>query len=217
MPLLLLTQNDTDFFSVFSPFCNHRVNHEWEYIFADGRKLLQFFSSEYLSWKLCNFWESKNSNVRKWIRNNLELLICNFNFSPFESLIANPNLIFLIPQVTWKFSRTSSVPSGFCCAWMFCYFYRQHVNWLAVFGSETTWNQQRNGKRDDSYHCLFSSFPLVSHLKICSRKLKKKMTNISVRYRAALGRVCLKLVIVMGVTWIVDVLSWAIGGPHYIW
>lgn len=28
---------------------------------------------------------------------------------------------------------------------------------------------------------------------------------------------CLKLVIVMGVTWIVDVLSWAIGGPHYIW
>ncbi|CRK90996.1 CLUMA_CG004684, isoform A [Clunio marinus] len=35
--------------------------------------------------------------------------------------------------------------------------------------------------------------------------------------RAALGRVCLKLVIVMGVTWIVDVLSWAVGGPHYIW
>jgi hypothetical protein len=51
----------------------------------------------------------------------------------------------------------------------------------------------------------------------CSRKSKTKMTNISVRYRAALGRVCLKLVIVMGVTWIVDVLSWAIGGPHYIW
>ena len=43
------------------------------------------------------------------------------------------------------------------------------------------------------------------------------MINISIRYRAALGRVCLKLVIVMGVTWIVDVLSWAIGGPHYIW
>lgn len=48
-------------------------------------------------------------------------------------------------------------------------------------------------------------------------KFKGKMTKISVRYRAALGRVCLKLVIVMGVTWIVDVLSWAIGGPHYIW
>lgn len=54
-------------------------------------------------------------------------------------------------------------------------------------------------------------------LKNCLRKLKRKMTNFSVRYRAALGRVCLKLVIVMGVTWIVDVLSWAIGGPHYIW
>jgi G protein-coupled receptor Mth (Methuselah protein) len=35
--------------------------------------------------------------------------------------------------------------------------------------------------------------------------------------RAALGRVCLKLVIVMGVTWIADVASWAVGGPHYLW
>uniref|UniRef100_A0A336LR90 CSON011196 protein n=1 Tax=Culicoides sonorensis TaxID=179676 RepID=A0A336LR90_CULSO len=35
--------------------------------------------------------------------------------------------------------------------------------------------------------------------------------------RAALGRVCMKLVIVMGITWIADVLSWAIGGPHHIW
>jgi G protein-coupled receptor Mth (Methuselah protein) len=43
------------------------------------------------------------------------------------------------------------------------------------------------------------------------------MSKISIRYRAALGRVCLKLVIVMGVTWIIDVISWAIGGPHYIW
>lgn len=48
-------------------------------------------------------------------------------------------------------------------------------------------------------------------------KFKTKITKISVRFRAALGRVCLKLVIVMGVTWICDVLSWAIGGPHYIW
>lgn len=43
------------------------------------------------------------------------------------------------------------------------------------------------------------------------------MSKISVRYRAALGRVCMKLVIVMGVTWIVDVVSWAVGGPHYVW
>lgn len=43
------------------------------------------------------------------------------------------------------------------------------------------------------------------------------MTNISIRYRAALGRVCIKLVVVMGVTWIVDVVSWAVGGPHYFW
>jgi G protein-coupled receptor Mth (Methuselah protein) len=49
------------------------------------------------------------------------------------------------------------------------------------------------------------------------KKLKRKMSKISVRYRAALGRVCMKLVIVMGVTWIVDVVSWAVGGPHYVW
>ncbi|XP_063974263.1 probable G-protein coupled receptor Mth-like 1 [Diachasmimorpha longicaudata] len=35
--------------------------------------------------------------------------------------------------------------------------------------------------------------------------------------RAALGRVCLKLVFVMGVTWIADVISWAVGGPDYMW
>ncbi|KAL1140237.1 hypothetical protein AAG570_000169 [Ranatra chinensis] len=35
--------------------------------------------------------------------------------------------------------------------------------------------------------------------------------------RATLGRVCLKLVVVMGVTWVLDVVSWAVGGPHYLW
>lgn len=39
----------------------------------------------------------------------------------------------------------------------------------------------------------------------------------SIISRAALGRVCLKLVVVMGVTWVADVLSWAVGGPHYFW
>lgn len=43
------------------------------------------------------------------------------------------------------------------------------------------------------------------------------MSKFSIRYRAALGRVCLKLVIVMGITWIIDVISWAVGGPNYIW
>lgn len=35
--------------------------------------------------------------------------------------------------------------------------------------------------------------------------------------RATLGRVCLKLVVVMGITWIADVVSWAIGGPQFLW
>ncbi|XP_045542743.1 probable G-protein coupled receptor Mth-like 1 [Papilio machaon] len=35
--------------------------------------------------------------------------------------------------------------------------------------------------------------------------------------RAALGRVCAKLVVVMGVTWVADVVSWAAGGPAYLW
>uniref|UniRef100_A0ABD2XQF0 G-protein coupled receptors family 2 profile 2 domain-containing protein n=1 Tax=Trichogramma kaykai TaxID=54128 RepID=A0ABD2XQF0_9HYME len=34
---------------------------------------------------------------------------------------------------------------------------------------------------------------------------------------AALGKVCLKLVIVMGVPWIFDVLSWMAGGPDFLW
>jgi G protein-coupled receptor Mth (Methuselah protein) len=35
--------------------------------------------------------------------------------------------------------------------------------------------------------------------------------------RAALGRVCMKLVVVMGVSWIADVLSWIVGGPQELW
>ncbi|XP_022902704.2 probable G-protein coupled receptor Mth-like 1 isoform X1 [Onthophagus taurus] len=44
------------------------------------------------------------------------------------------------------------------------------------------------------------------------RELVKSTTE-----RAALGRVCLKLVIVMGVFWIADIISWAVGGPHEYW
>nr|XP_029719926.1 probable G-protein coupled receptor Mth-like 1 isoform X2 [Aedes albopictus] len=35
--------------------------------------------------------------------------------------------------------------------------------------------------------------------------------------RAALGRVCMKLVVVMGITWVADVASWVFKGPYYIW
>ncbi|XP_073829538.1 adhesion G-protein coupled receptor methuselah-like 1 [Musca autumnalis] len=35
--------------------------------------------------------------------------------------------------------------------------------------------------------------------------------------KTALGKVCLKLVVVMGVTWIVEVISWLVGGPDDIW
>nr|CAD7567474.1 unnamed protein product [Timema californicum] len=35
--------------------------------------------------------------------------------------------------------------------------------------------------------------------------------------RAALGRVCVKLVIMMGLTWVLDIISWAVGGPSYLW
>lgn len=44
------------------------------------------------------------------------------------------------------------------------------------------------------------------------RELVKSTTE-----RAALGRVCMKLVVVMGVTWIADVISWAVGGPQEVW
>jgi len=44
------------------------------------------------------------------------------------------------------------------------------------------------------------------------RELVKSTTE-----RAALGRVCMKLVVVMGVTWIADVVSWAVGGPQELW
>jgi hypothetical protein len=64
-----------------------------------------------------------------------------------------------------------------------------------------------------------------------THRFKKRMFNVlAIRHhrylplhginfvsRATLGRVCLKLVVVMGLTWLADVISWAVGGPHYIW
>ncbi|KAG5877204.1 hypothetical protein JTB14_017706 [Gonioctena quinquepunctata] len=44
------------------------------------------------------------------------------------------------------------------------------------------------------------------------RELVKSTTE-----RAALGRVCMKLVVVMGVNWIWDLLSVAVGGPTEFW
>ncbi|CAG9859335.1 unnamed protein product [Phyllotreta striolata] len=44
------------------------------------------------------------------------------------------------------------------------------------------------------------------------RELVKSTTE-----RAALGRVCLKLVVVMGVSWIADLISFIAGGPQEIW
>ncbi|XP_059489772.1 probable G-protein coupled receptor Mth-like 1 [Neocloeon triangulifer] len=35
--------------------------------------------------------------------------------------------------------------------------------------------------------------------------------------RTTLGNVCLKLVVVMGVTWLADIVSWFVGGPSYLW
>lgn len=47
--------------------------------------------------------------------------------------------------------------------------------------------------------------------------LWKREVVKSTSERATLGRVCLKLVVVMGITWIADVASWALGGPDYLW
>lgn len=47
--------------------------------------------------------------------------------------------------------------------------------------------------------------------------LWKREVVKSTTERAALGRVCMKLVVVMGVTWVADVISWAVGGPQYLW
>ncbi|XP_012264182.2 probable G-protein coupled receptor Mth-like 1 [Athalia rosae] len=47
--------------------------------------------------------------------------------------------------------------------------------------------------------------------------LWKREVVKSTTERAALGRVCMKLVVVMGVTWVADVLSWGVGGPQYLW
>lgn len=44
------------------------------------------------------------------------------------------------------------------------------------------------------------------------RELVKSTTE-----RAALGRVCIKLVVVMGVSWIADIISWLVGGPQEVW
>lgn len=58
-------------------------------------------------------------------------------------------------------------------------------------------------------------FAATAHELTCG--LWKREVVKSNTERATLGRVCLKLVVVMGLTWVADVISWAVGGPHYIW
>ncbi|XP_046389773.1 probable G-protein coupled receptor Mth-like 1 [Ischnura elegans] len=49
------------------------------------------------------------------------------------------------------------------------------------------------------------------------REVAKSSPHADGADRATLGRVCLKLVVVMGVTWVADVISWAVGGPSHAW
>ncbi|KAI8124291.1 putative G-protein coupled receptor Mth-like 1 [Lucilia cuprina] len=58
-------------------------------------------------------------------------------------------------------------------------------------------------------------FVSTTHQLTCG--LWKRDDVKSTTEKTALGKVCLKLVVVMGVTWIVDVLSWIVGGPQCWW
>ncbi|KAM7347331.1 adhesion G-protein coupled receptor methuselah-like 1 isoform 1-T4 [Cochliomyia hominivorax] len=58
-------------------------------------------------------------------------------------------------------------------------------------------------------------FVSTTHQLTCG--LWKRDDVKSTTEKTALGKVCLKLVVVMGVTWIVDVISWIVGGPQHWW
>ena len=58
-------------------------------------------------------------------------------------------------------------------------------------------------------------FVSTTHQLTCG--LWKRDDVKSTTEKTALGKVCLKLVVVMGVTWIVDVISWLVGGPDCWW
>lgn len=58
-------------------------------------------------------------------------------------------------------------------------------------------------------------FVSTTHQLTCG--LWKRDDVKSTTEKTALGKVCLKLVVVMGVTWIVDVISWIVGGPSCWW
>ncbi|XP_037936208.1 probable G-protein coupled receptor Mth-like 1 [Teleopsis dalmanni] len=58
-------------------------------------------------------------------------------------------------------------------------------------------------------------FVSTTHQLTCG--LWKRDDVKSTTEKTALGKVCLKLVVVMGVTWIADIISVLIGGPDYAW
>ncbi|KAL1450488.1 hypothetical protein WDU94_002852 [Cyamophila willieti] len=72
-----------------------------------------------------------------------------------------------------------------------------------------------------SFYHWYSVVPNLTLFMLTARELTcglwKTEVVKSTNERAMLGRVCLKLVIVMGITWVADILSWAIGGPAYMW
>lgn len=80
--------------------------------------------------------------------------------------------------------------------------HRQHDNWRVAYGNVMTLSRQLKGNEKIHDHLVYV------------QRINSKRFFLS---RAALGRVCLKLVVVMGITWLADIISWAIGGSKYIW
>lgn len=114
---------------------------------------------------------------------------------------------------------------------IWCYLHQPHDNWHADCGNEKKLNQLQNGNMFYSLkqqtnpikHTLIHSYNWLAFHAFKMWRKKKHWTTTVIQcfwheclfliHSTTLSRICMKLVVVMGTTWVADILSWA----HSLW
>ncbi|KAH8365014.1 hypothetical protein KR200_011547, partial [Drosophila serrata] len=132
-------------------------------------------------------------------RNQEALRLCLYSLYAF----GGPLLITFVAACVDQMTETTLLRPGF--GQLYCWFDNRNLSIFAYFYGPI-------GLLLCANIALFVS---TTHQLTCG--LWKRDDAKTSTEKSALGRVCLKLVVVMGLTWIAEILSWVVGGPHGAW
>lgn len=145
------------------------------------------------------WWTFRDLRPTSLERNQEALRLCLYSLYAF----GGPLLITFVAACIDQVPETTLLRPGF--GQLFCWFDNRNLSIFAYFYGPI-------GLLLCANIALFVS---TTHQLTCG--LWKRDDAKTSTEKSALGRVCLKLVVVMGLTWIAEILSWLVGGPHGAW